>query len=154
MTNLDGEIIGITGRTFDDWRPGPRYYTEAKEATLYLPRPLNHHHRLGIITEGPMDALRVADATTRRRHLLVISLCGLGGVTGARRRQLSRIARSVSSFVFAPDASVPVASAIRMMAELRTVPALGRLTRLAMPPGFDDPGEMSATAVVRWLSTI
>ena len=100
-----------------------------------------------------MDALRTADATLRRRNILVIALCGLS-TTGHRRWQLSQIARLVPSFAVALDATVRPVQRERLMAELRAIPALGRITRLRMPEGVDDPGELTNSGVERWLSTL
>jgi hypothetical protein len=152
LTDLAGNIVGFTGRTFDEWRE-PRYYTEAPGAQLYLPKLPNHHHRLGLCVEGPIDTLRIADVTQRRRNLLIIGLMGLSA-TGHRRLLLSQIARTVPVFVVALDATVWPVDAQRLMSEVRAIPAIGRVSRLAMPPDRDDPGEMSNTDVEQWLSTL
>jgi hypothetical protein len=152
LTDVTGSIVGVTGRALDDWR-SPRYFTEAPEAALYLPRTPNNQHRLALLVEGPMDALRTADVTQRRRNLLVIALNGLS-TRGTRRMQLSLLARTVSSFAVAFDASVPTHARERLIHELRAIPRLGKITRLRMPPGIDDPGEMTNSDIERWLSTL
>jgi hypothetical protein len=152
LTDLAGNVTGFTGRALDDWR-SPRYFTEAPEPYLYLPKPVNHQHRLALGVEGPMDALRIADVAERRRNLLVFGLCGLSA-TGGRRLQLQQIARMVPRFFIALDATVRVPDAQRLMNEIRIIPAIGKVSRLPMLPDIDDPGEMSNTNVERWLSTL
>jgi hypothetical protein len=152
LTEPSGAVIGFTGRAMDDWRQ-PRYYTEAEKAGLYIPRPPSPRHRLGILVEGPIDALKIADATRRRYNLFVAALCGLT-ITGNRRLQLSEIARQVPWFAVALDSSVWTTDAQKLISELRAVPALGRVTRLALPPDKDDPGEMTTLEVEQWLSAM
>jgi hypothetical protein len=152
LRDLDGQVQGWTGRALDSWRQ-PRYFTEVPEAMLYLPKALTRHHRLALLMEGPFDALRVADAIPRRRNLLVVALCGLS-TTGHRRWQLSQLAKRVPAFAIALDSSVSSIHRERLMNELRAIPALGRISRLNMPDGTDDPGEMTDNQVERWLSTI
>jgi hypothetical protein len=152
LRDLAGTVSGMTGRTWDRYRQ-PRYYTEAPRPMLYLPRSPNRDHRLALLVEGPMDALRTADVTGRRRNLLVIALCGLSA-TGHRRLQLTELAKRVPSFAIALDSSVESVQREKLMNELRAVPALGKITRLKVPEDKDDPGEMTNSEVERWLSTL
>jgi len=155
LRGLDGAVVGFTGRAIDDWRQ-PRYYTEAAEPVLYMPRLPDSRHRLALVVEGPFDALRIADATRRRYNIFVAALCGLAGVTGNKRLQLAEIARTVPHFAVALDSSVWAvdADAQHVMDELRAIPAIGRVTQLPPPPEVADPGEMTDRQVERWLSQI
>lgn len=152
LTDLDHQIIGFTGRAIDNWRE-PRYYAEAAETGLYWPRYPADHHNLAILVEGPIDALRIADATRRRRNLFVAALNGLS-VGGNKRMQLSHIAQTTPRFAVALDRAVSASQAQRLIDELRMIPALGKITRLAMPAMVDDPGTMSNLGVEQWLATI
>lgn len=152
LTNLQGQVTGFTGRAIDAWRQ-PRYYTEATETGLYMPRQPTGSHRQAILVEGPMDALRVAEATQRRRNLFVAALCGMA-ITSNKRMQLVEIAKTTPNFAVALDSTVWATDAQRIITELRTIPALGKITRLAMPANVDDPGDMTNLQVERWLTAI
>jgi hypothetical protein len=152
LRDLDRQVVGFTGRSLDVWRK-PRYFTQvADEQVLYLPRLPTPQHRLALIVEGPLDALRVADAARRRYHLLVIALCGMS-LGGRKRLQLADVARQVPHFAVALDATVWAVDAQRLLAELRALPPLGQVSRWSLPPGRDDPGEMSDAEVEQWLAT-
>jgi hypothetical protein len=152
LRDLAGSVTGFTGRALT---PGlsPRYYTESPQPVLYFPRSLNRDHRLALLVEGPIDALRVADVTGRRRNLLIVALCGLSA-TGHRRLQLTQLAKRVPSFAIALDSGVESVQREKLMNELRAIPALGKITRLKMPAHIDDPGEMTNSEIERWLSTL
>jgi hypothetical protein len=85
--------------------------------------------------------------------VLVAALCGLS-VTGQRRLQLKELAKTVPSFTVALDRSVSQVDANRLIDELRVIPVIGKVRRLAIPTAFDDPGEMSNSDVEAWLATI
>jgi hypothetical protein len=153
LSDLDGSIIGITGRTIDGWRQ-PRYYNfRGQETALYMPRLPTAEHTLGLLVEGPFDALRVADATARRRNLFVAALCGLS-LTGKKREQLAAIAKLIPHLAVAVDRTVSPPAAFNMVRELRLLPLVGKVRRLAMPAEIDDPGAMNNHEVEKWLSTI
>jgi hypothetical protein len=149
LTAQDGEVVGYTGRAFGDRQP--RYLTEAVEATLYLPEWLSPDARVSILVEGPVDALKLADATGLRYDYGVAAFCGLA-ITSRKRLMLLSLAKATPTFFVVLDSTVSAVDANKLRKELETLPLACLPQRLALPPGIDDPGEMSSAEIDAWLS--
>lgn len=147
------DIVGYTGRAMHGREP--RYLTEAASSYLYLPRLPFRTDKAIVLVEGPIDALRLADATQERYALFVAALCGLS-ITPTKRRQLSSAARLIPRFFVVLDSSVQSPAVNNVLRELGAVVTgsgvlKDRVRRLELPPGIDDPGEMSGEDIERWL---
>jgi len=128
-----------------------RYYTEAASSYLYLPRPLYDTDRLIILVEGPVDALRLADAALERYHLTTAAFCGLS-VTPDKLLQLAALARAVPRLYIVLDSTVEPVSVNRLMTNFKALPfARTQVERLDLPPGVDDPGELTGEQIEIWL---
>jgi hypothetical protein len=139
-------IIGYTGRSMRGHQP--KYLTEAADTVMYLPSS-PQGAKLLIIVEGPIDALRLADFMLDRYNIFVTALCGLA-ITPTKRLQLLALARLIPYFFVVLDSSVSAVNANRLVTQLATLPIMG-VRRLNLPPGIDDPGEMSGEEVELWL---
>ena len=147
------DVAGYTGRSMRGHQI--RYMTEAASTYLYLPRLPYDTDRLILLVEGPLDALRLADATEDRYDLLTAALCGLS-LTPDKRLQLWSLAKLIPQVFIVPDSTVSVQDANRLRKELHAL-AYGqgiveaRVRRLDLPPGIDDPGEMTGEDIELWL---
>ena len=142
-------VAGFTGRSMRNREP--RYYTEAAGTYLYLPELPYDTDRTLILVEGPIDALRLADAINGRYDLALAALCGLT-ITPDKRTHLAALAGALSHFFVALDSTVEPIIVNRLMAHLNTF-QFRHITveRLDLPAGVDDPGDMTGEQIETWL---
>ena len=150
------DVVGYTGRSMRHREP--KYFTEAAGTYLYLPRLPYDTDKLLILVEGPIDALRLADATEEQYPIVVAALCGLS-LTPDKRLQLAAFARLVPRLFVVLDSTVSPVAVNHLRQELMTClcdieggeTAAQRVQRLELPSGVDDPGELTGEQVEQWL---
>jgi hypothetical protein len=156
----DGEVVGFTGRAMGRYEP--RYLTETSAAVLYLPSsgaPAADQVNL-LIVEGPFDALRLADFVRRHYNpvpLIIVALCGLS-MSANKQLQLRALCRMAAHSMIVPDSTVAPTATNKLIITIagsnpRPLPGhqLVRVLRLQLPPGIDDPGDMSEGDIEQWL---
>jgi hypothetical protein len=146
-------VAGYTGRAMR--ARGPRYMTEALGALLYMPRLPFDSDKVIVLVEGPIDALRLADAALDRYNLFVAALCGLS-MSPDKRLQLAALARLLPRLFVVLDSTVSPVNVNRLRRELNAClsgdgKAWDRVRRLDLPPGVDDPGAMTGEQTEQWL---
>lgn len=153
ITDAAGTVVSWTGRAMRDDLTLRYDMPPTGNDALYVPGPMK---AVGLVVEGPMDALKAAVAANRL-PIAPVAVLGLG-FNEARARQLSTLSLQCHSMYLCLDASVdPVASNLRrgrygiaapagphraIMAALAGRRHLLYIERLRLPRGYDDLGEM------------
>lgn len=142
-------FAGWTGRSIDNREP--RYRMErAADEVVYLPRPARD---IGVVVEGPMDALKIAAAT---EHLNVSTIGMLGlGLGDSRAHLIGRLFGRCKTVLFIVDNGVNIPLRHKLKRELKAyLPRTTMIFREEVPKSYKDPGEMPYDGVERWLKTI
>lgn len=148
---LGGELRSWTGRGIRADMV-PKYYTMDShlEGLVYLPRPAR---RTLIITEGPLDALKLA-AAGERLPMAAVALTGKQ-LNAPRLLNVQQLAEAgmTDRVLLCLDADTSSAEATRMIAELRGNLRLD-VQRLKLPAGYKDAGAMPQQFATEWLQGI
>jgi hypothetical protein len=139
----NGTINGWTGRAINGLEP--KYLSEG--VGPYMPRPARSRT---IIVEGPLDALAIA-AATESLDISVIASCGKNLMD--KRLAFLAAARDAKIVQLALDADNP-GSFIRSISNMFSMTFGNRYAgRLRMPAGYKDPGSMTESEIIEWLSS-
>jgi hypothetical protein len=147
LHNYHGEQIGWTGRAMRDSLE-PRYNTEiAEPGALYLPRPMR---AMGLVVEGPFDALKIAVAT---EHMAVTPVAVLGlNADIPRLHALNLVLQNCAGFSMSFDRDVlfPIYQGFLggLAPRLKTI----YKGRVSIPPQFEDAGDMPIPAISEWIA--
>jgi hypothetical protein len=135
------------GRAIDHHTP--KYLAESTEQTLlYVPRMVRD---IVVLVEGAFDALKISVAT-EAHPISAIGLMGKG-FSPKKLILLEQTVRLASQVLIALDADVGIGESYQLVNEL--VAILHRpVTRLELPYGVKDPGEMSLNDIRDWLLAI
>jgi len=149
----NGELVTWIGRSLRDGIE-PKYLMESvSKPVIYVPR---RPRRTLIVTEGSMDALKIAVAT---EPYDISSAALLGhGLSGDRLTQVSNIANDCDNVLVALDTdrqgrylNYSVSDCYAIVDELATQVACP-VERLEVPIYRKDPGELSIDEVREWLA--
>jgi len=144
--NADGSIQTWTGRALHDGLSrrydGP---PGTSRSAVYIPRPMR---AIGLIVEGPLDALKIA-APTEHMPISPIAMLGLG-YTNERLERIYQDVMTCSTLYIALDRTVDTFDAV----PLAFFPPGVRIAEAAIPAGFNDPGAMPEGEIVRWVSRL
>ena len=129
----------------------PKYLTHAPDSTspLFVPKLSQLPTEIGIVVEGPIDALKVTDAG-RGYGFSAVALAGKA-LTPSKLLQLSDYFSRCKRAYLALDSDVPFVQVLQIIRELKDLAPLRTLNRLPLPPGYKDPGEMSYEDIRAWL---
>lgn len=141
-------IISWTGRAYV--KTELRYLTQDvndQEGFVYAPRG---PRRVGVIVEGPMDALKVAIATEQ----LPISPVALTGsnYNDNRLRRLRAFLQLSEWWLFALDRGVSAIQVNKLRSALEIGGKSGYSFLLPLPANFGDPGEIPVPLIGQWIT--
>ncbi len=149
----ENKLVSWTGRDLSG-RSDLKYKTNeaAGYQPIYFPdiaKPIRQlEDQTFILVEGPLDALRIADAC-RAEPMRCAALCGKG--LGPPKLLALRAAIANSDILVAMDADVALSSCYQIIAELAGALRARYIGRAALPMGCKDPGEINHEGVVKWL---
>ncbi len=146
----EGQVVSWTGRAI---RPGlePRYRMAKNDnpGLVYCPRT---PQETVLIVEGPIDALKIA-AAMEGTGISSIALI-TNSINGGKALRIQQIAESCSRVYVVLDRGMEAFHA-RTIAAALALPGKQRyISRLELPSGVKDPGEMSIEGVRTWLKQI
>ena len=145
---IDGRLLTWTGRALDN-RLQPRYLTEKSDKGLiYVPPHQNPHAEIGVIVEGPIDALKIASAC---RRVLVVALTG-SDLNDAKFLRIKEALSHQRVIYQALDNTVPLSQQMHVRAALAEALSLCYIARLPMPKRYKDPAEIPEEEMEQWLS--
>lgn len=105
---------------------------------------------IAVIVEGPMDAVRIAQAT-RDARVISIALCGKS--LGAEKLlQIKKACNTCTDILVAMDSDAPMSACYQTVADIGSVVRAERIGRAKLPPGIKDPGELPAMGVLKWVN--
>jgi len=146
----DGEAVSWTARAMIG-RLEPKYLMNDAStfAALCMPDIIKPKPALAVIVEGPMDALRIAQAT-RDAKVISIALCGKS--LGAEKLlQIRKACSTCTVILVAMDADAPMSTCYQVVADIQSATNVNRVGRLKLPLGVKDPGEMPSEGILPWL---
>lgn len=142
-----GDALSWTGRALLPTMT-PKYLTQRVQAAyLFAPdarKPVRHTL---VLVEGPIDALKVADAC-RRAPFIVAALSGKQ-LSASKLLQLRLLA--VERLLLAVDADVATSSAYQMISEIAQALRPRQIGRARLPLGYKDPAEIPSEEILPWL---
>jgi hypothetical protein len=147
----DGEAVSWTGRDMTG-RYDPKYLTNETSgfAVLCTPDIVKPSPAIALIVEGPMDALRTAQAT-RDAKIISIALCGKS--LGAEKLlQIRNACKTCTDILVTMDADAPMSACYQTVAEIQSAVTVERVGRAKLPPGVKDPGELPSEGVIQWVN--
>lgn len=143
-------VVSWTGRAVSGHHH-PKYLTHdiAGFQPIYCPDEGKAGARDLVVTEGPMDALKIAYAM-RFEPILAIALCG--SYLGPQKlRRLRELAKGVTGLFLALDADANPGSAFKLLADLAAAIKPRHAIRLRMPYGYKDPAEIPMGEIKSWI---
>ena len=156
IVSVDNQIISWTGRSLKDRTP--KYLTLGNAGAMqpYVPSIAQRGKSILVIVEGPMDALKGADACRRDREGQSFVFAALAGkqITPTKLLALRALTVNCVGILLALDADVTLAASYSIQAELASAIKLGYIALARLPRGFKDPAEMPAGEIAQWLNAV
>lgn len=145
-----GKDRGWTGRDLSG-NSELKYLTEivAGHQPLYCPDATKPNAHTFIIVEGPLDALRIAEAT-RRAPFIVIALCGKS-LGSSKLLAIRELTATCERGLVALDSDVKLSETTQTMNEIRGV-TRADLVKAKLPTGVKDPGDLPTKDIIAWLN--
>lgn len=143
----EGEPVSWTGRALSP-ELTPKYLVQQLQGSyLFKPdarKPIRHTL---VLVEGPLDALKIANAC-RRAPYIVAALSGkhLGSGKLLQLRLLG-----AERVLLAADADVSTSSVYQQIAELSQALRPRHIGRAKIPTGYKDPAEIPTEEILPWL---
>jgi len=134
---------GWTARAMRE-RMSPRYLAEASDASFFV----SGAAPTVLLWEGPMDAMKVASATTQWSSA---AMCGFRISASLLNYFLEK---GVTNVKFGPDSNAPVSLIQQQLNQLRTSLPFTKVDLLHIPKEFKDCGEMTESEVRLWLYSL
>lgn len=147
----DGEVISWTARDMTG-RAEQKYLMREVPGfvALCMPDTFKPTPTRAVIVEGPMDALRIAQAT-RDERVISIALCGKA--LGAEKLlQIRKACETCTDILVTMDSDAPMSACYQTVADIRSAVQSERVGRAKLPVGIKDPGELPAQGVLQWLN--
>ena len=117
---------------------------------LCMPDAIKPKPAIAVIVEGPMDALRIAQAT---RDVRVISIALCGKSLGAEKLlQIRKACNTCTDILVTMDADAPMSACYQAVADIASAVDVKRVGRAKLPPGIKDPGDLPAEGVMQWVN--
>jgi len=147
----NGEAVSWTARDMTG-RLTPKYLTNelSSFAVLCTPDMIKPKPVIAMVVEGPMDALRIAQAT-RDARVISIALCGKS--LGAEKLlQIRQACETCTDVLVAMDSDAPMSDCYQTVAEIQSAVKVERVGRAKLPLGIKDPGELPPEGVIKWIN--
>jgi len=145
----NGSLISWVGRSIINH--DPKYLAQISDASLlFVPVRTQAAYSVGILVEGPLDALKIA-AACRTQGIMAAALSGKA-LPASKLLRISRFLDGCARRYLAPDSDVPMS---QIMAAINTIACALKsryIRRLPIPQGRKDPGELSYQEVRTWLT--
>ncbi len=136
-----------TGRDISDTlEPKYRMSKESGDGMIYLPRG---PRSTMVIVEGPMDALKIVDAT---EHDDVSAIALLGkAINDPKRQRIMDLCNEVSRVIVALDNDASLNSNRRVVTLLRSLLRDREIIKRRLPKGYKDAGEAPFNVLREWV---
>lgn len=137
ITDIDGSLLAWTGRAIRDIQPRYLNLATHHDGLVYVPGAMR---ATALLVEGPMDALRVIQAS---RNIAPIALLGLGTNPARLLRLAGRLGgllRNCREVLVCFDPGVPPAVYKGLFVGLAQLRLSAIVRRLRLPPGWEDFG--------------
>ena len=145
-----GELLSWTGRA---WRSetNPKYMAlqTNDEALIFFPQQDFDSKRVLVLVEGPVDAIKTAQAADRS-EFLVAALAGKH-LNPAKLNQLRKAALNCDSLLLALDFDVNISTRLRIQSDIAGYLGVRYHAKAALPPGYKDPAELPLEGISPWL---
>ena len=145
----NGGVVSWTGRTLRN--QDPKYLANHVDGSSLLLNYLRRSsYQVGVVTEGPLDALKITEAG-KTMGIHAAALSGKSLTTG-KQVQLLNFFKSCTTCFLALDADVPMSEVMHTIAALAPLTPKRRIRRLPLPMDRKDPGEMPIQEIQEWLT--
>jgi len=148
--HFNGEAVSWTARDMTS-RYEQKYLMNdtSSFAALCTPDIIKPTPAIAVIVEGPMDALRIAQAT-RDARIISIALCGKS-LGSEKLLQIRKACETCNDILVALDADAPMSACYQAIADIQSATNVQRVGRAKLPLGIKDPGELPSEGVMQWI---